>query len=243
MTGRTVPHVLSTAVFVVLAIAHAAWAENDRRIVLASNVRVRAAASSGASIVATLPLGAEVTALEQTSLRGPWSRVRTNDGTEGWVQRRLTTPFDPERRAQIVEPIVVARLPDKPALEGGRARINQDFEARVQLVDLIARTESALTDREAQARFGWYRLRAIEFLLVAVPEIPPRTEFPPEPYQSWLRKYQGEAYYYSPGGLWAMQQWYLHHTFETYRGTAAADEIAWVLAMHSARGECEGDVV
>jgi hypothetical protein len=217
--------------------AHVGAATGESRMTNASNVRLRSAPATSASIGAELPLGTEMVTrsakagryerLERTSGSDPWYHVKTDDGREGWLLGWFTTPFDLERRERTSESIVIARLQS-----GG------SFSALFQPFDLIERTAARLNDREAQARFGLYRLRAMSSLLLAVPYRRGETE----PYAGWIRAHQDAAWDYSPGGLWLVYSSYVKQIHEQYRGTAAADDIAWFAVENGMFGECEGDV-
>jgi hypothetical protein len=121
---------------VALAVVRAGAAGDERRITKASNVRLRSAAATSASIAAELP-GTELAVLENAP--DPWYHVRTDDGRDGWVLGRLTATLSLERRDQAIESIVVERLRD-----GG------DFSSGLQLFDLIERTAARSNDREAR---------------------------------------------------------------------------------------------
>jgi hypothetical protein len=215
------------ALAVLLAAAHVAAATSERRMTNASNVRVRSAPVTSASIEAELPLGSELVTLERTSGSEPWYHVKTDDGHDGWVLGRLTTPFDIERRDQIIESIVVGRLQS-----GG------SFSTLLQLFDLIERTAARLNDREAQARFALHRLRSMSSIFGAVPFRRGDTD----PYAGWIREHQDAARYNEPGGQWMVDPSYVKEVHEKRRDTAAADDIAWFFVVNGLYGECEGDV-
>src|SRR5439155_15591120 len=44
------------------------------------------------------------------------------------------------------------------------------------------------------------------------------------------------------GANWLLAREHILGLYETYSTTAAADDIAWLLATNGIRGECEGDV-
>jgi len=210
-----------------LAAVQIGAATGERRMTNASNVRVRSAPATSASIEAGLPLGSELVTLERTNGSEPWYHVRTDDGHDGWVLGRLTTPFELERRDQTIESIVVARLQS-----GG------SFATLLQLFNLIERTAARLNDREAQARFGLYRLRSMSSVLGEVPFRRGNTD----PYAGWIREHQDAARYNEPGGQWMVDPSYIKGVHEKHRDTAAADDIAWLFVVNGKYGECEGDI-
>jgi hypothetical protein len=207
------------ALAVALAVAGADAAGDERR--------VRTAAATSASIVVELPLGTEIGVLEQTNAADPWYHVRTDDGRDGWVLGRLTAPLSLERRDQVIESIVVERL-----------RAGGDFSSGLQLFDLIERASAGLNDREAQARFALHRLRSMTIVFLGVPF----RRGDSDPYRSFIRDHQDAARYNEPGGTWMVDPAYVTGVHDAYRGTAAADDIAWFLAQNGQFGECEGDV-
>jgi hypothetical protein len=144
----------------------------------------------------------------------------------------LTTPLDLDRRDQTIESIVLSRLlrPSAPRAE--------TFSTRLQLFDLIERTAARLNDREAQARFALYRLRSMSDVALGVPF----GRGDSDPYRPWIHAHQEEVVYDEPGGSWMVNASYIIQTHDTYRATAAADDIAWFLVQNGLRGECEGDV-
>jgi hypothetical protein len=221
-------------VTVALAAAHAGAAGDERRITNASSVRLRSAPVTNASIAAELPLGTELIALERKDAADPWYRVQSDDGRNGWVLGRWTTPLDPGRRDQTIESIVLARLSRRSPVRGD----GESFSTRLQLFDLIERTAARLKDGEAQARFALYRLRSLNDVALGVPF--GRSDS--DPYRSWIRAHREEVAYDEPGGSWMVDASYVMQTHEKYRDTAAADDIAWFLVTNGVRGECEGDV-
>src|ERR1700730_221471 len=95
-------------------------AADEWRITSVSNVRLRRAPATDASVAAELPLGANLFALQRTRAGDLRYQVKTDDGRNGWVLGRLTAPLDPERRGRTIEAIVLDRLPNLPQLSGGR---------------------------------------------------------------------------------------------------------------------------
>jgi hypothetical protein len=234
MTAR----VLARLLVVTLVATVAIQAAGERRITSASNVRLRHAPATNGSVAAELPLGADLIVLERAHAGDLWYRVKTDEGRNGWVLGRLTAPLDPERRDRTIESILLDRLPNLPQPSGGRSRIGQSFSARVQLFDLIERTAAPLADREVQARFALYRLRAMGHVLAAIPFGGGERE----PYRGWIDAHEDAVTYNELAGRWMVGDSYIKHAHETHRGTAAADDIAWFLAQNGLRGECEGDV-
>jgi len=211
-----------------LATAHSRAAPDDRRITNVSDVRLRSAPSVSASTIGGLPLGIELDVQEQTKTGELWYHVRTDDGQDGWVQGSLTTtPLDPGRRDQTIESIVVSRLQS-----GG------NFAARVQLFELVERTMARLSDSEARARFTLYRLRAMSSVFESIPY----GRGAGDPYAGWIRDHQDAATYDELRGQWMVDPWSALEVHERYRGTAAADDIAWFFVVNGLPRECEGDV-
>src|SRR5689334_683867 len=103
------PRLLACVLTAALA-THLVAASDERRITTASNVRLRSAPMTTASITAELPLATELVVLEHTNGADSWDHVRSDDGRNGWVLRTLTSSLDPERREQTIESIVRARL-------------------------------------------------------------------------------------------------------------------------------------
>jgi hypothetical protein len=215
------------ALTVALTVARAGAAGDERRITKATNVRLRSAAATSASIAAELPLGTELAVVGRANATDRWYHVRADDGRDGWVLGRLTAPLSLERRDQAIESIIVDRL------RGGG-----DFSSGLQLFDLIERTAAELTDREAQARFALYRLRSMTIVFLGIPFRRGESD----PYRRWIRDHRDAARYDEPGGTWMVDPQYVTGVHDTYRGTAAAEDIAWFLAQHGLYGECEGDV-
>jgi hypothetical protein len=221
-----------------LAVAHVDAAGGERRITKASNVRLRNAAATSASVTAELPLGTELAVLEQTAAVEPWYHVTTDDGRDGWVLGNLTALLDLERRDRTIESIVVDRLRASRNVSAGLPIFDHNFHAGLQLFNLVERTAARLNDREAQARFALYRLRSMRILLSGVPF----RRGDSDPYRSWIRAHQDAARYDEPGGTWIVDPSYVIAVHDAHRGTAAADDIAWFLVENGLFGECEGDV-
>src|SRR5215467_1208713 len=114
---------IACALTIALAATRPGVAADETRITNVSNVQLRTAPATDASVAGELPLGTELIVVGNTGGPEAWFHVRTIDRRDGWVSGgALTTSVDPGRRDQIVE----ARL-----REGG------NFSANIQLVDLI----------------------------------------------------------------------------------------------------------
>jgi hypothetical protein len=209
-------------------------AAEEQRITNGTNVRLRATPQSTAAIIFQLSLGTELSVLARSGVASEsWLRVRTNDGREGWLLGRLTTPIDSTHYLQTVEGITREQL-------AAHAKVTAtSFETRLQLFDLIERTAMHLAEREAQGRFALYRLRAMTLVLSGIPFKP--RDFKTA-YKPWLDAHREAVAYNSPAGAWMVEASYIREVHEEYRDTAAADDLAWFLVQNGLRGECEGDV-
>ena len=121
---------------------------------------------------------------------------------------------------------------------GGDGRDAPTFKARVAEFDARERERAAAVGTEArgQATLAW--LRALEAVLRAVPI--ERTDDPI--FATWLNAHEEIVVYSEPSGEWLISEavvWKLH---DEHRGSAAADEIAWLGATNGIPGECEGYV-
>jgi Bacterial SH3 domain len=212
---------LVLALSLTLAVSFTGAAADERHITTASNVRLRSAPETTASIVAELPLGTELVAVAHTRGTEPWYHVRTDDGRDGWVLGSLTTPIDPDHKEKTLDSILKARLNS-----GG------SFAARVQLFGFIERTYEGLTDREARGRFALYRLRSINDVFLAVPSGVRDRDVdvqPPgaAPYGGWIRAHRDAARWDEPGGRWMVDPEYARAVHEAHRQSDAADDIGW----------------
>src|SRR4029077_20480331 len=124
---------IAPVVVFVLAVPCFGTAADERRITNASNVRLRSAPATDASIVAELPLATELVTVAHTGGTEAWYHVETDDGHDGWVLGSLTTVIDPGRPEKTIESVVEARL-----------RRGGNLSARVQLFELIERTAAHL---------------------------------------------------------------------------------------------------
>lgn len=219
----------------IVAISCLSWAQQAsvNRITNGSNVRLRTAPDMTAPIVVEMPLGAELSVLDRNDLRpDPWLRVRTGDGREGWVLRRLTTQVDTQHHDETIESVVLDQLKKQAEMNG------TTFEARVQLFDLIERTLRRGKDRERNARLAIYRLRSMQLVFNGIPFQGNKRE----PFRSWLAMHEDAARYNEPAGAWMVDPEYVKNVHNEYRDTSAADDLAWVFAENGLYGECEGDV-
>jgi hypothetical protein len=216
----------------ILVVARSGAPSDETRITSRATVRLRSGPSTTASIEAELTLGTELVVLARTNESELWFHVRTDDGRDGWILGTLSTPFDREHPEQVIESIVV----------GGLSRDSQirstSFATHVQLVNLIDRAAATLTERQAQARFALYRLRAMRDAFTSIPF----GRGDSDPYRGWIREHQGAARYNEPAGQWMVDPRYVLRVHEQNRDSAVADEIAWLFVRNGWYGECEGDV-
>src|SRR3954466_2086794 len=135
-------------------------------------------------------------------------------------------------QASVVEAQVLRQFATAP-------RGAADFADSVQLLAVIDRTMPTLTDREAQGRFAWYRLRA---MARAARNINYNRNRRPASQSAWIAAHERELIYNSPAGEWMVSPETIRQAHEAFRDTAAADDIAWFLVQNGLAGECEGDV-
>jgi hypothetical protein len=226
------PSTVTVVLTVALALAQSGGVSSQSRITKATTVRLRAEPATTATAIAELPLGTELVALDDPSHDASWLHVRTGDGRTGWVLGSLTAAFDPLRREEAIEAIVVDRLSivSEP--------VNAPFATHTELFNLVEQTTNRLTGDGARARFALYRLQSMKNLLAGIPFGGGERD----PYRAWIRDHQGAAQYSEPGGIWIVDPRYVLQIHERYRGSAAADDIAWFFVQNGLAGECEGDI-
>ena len=129
------------------------------RITVASGVRLRSTPSGSAEEVAKLPLGVVVRELEQSASKEQvggvedyWYRVSTSEGSEGWLFGGFTTPFEPDRKAEIYRKIADERLKAKDAT----------FADYADLVRFLTDAAAEVTQPEARAELELARLLAMQ---------------------------------------------------------------------------------
>ena len=198
------------------------------RITAAANVTLRQAPNPGASAVAYLPLGTEVTEAGPPGMDKTWVHVRLADGREGWLLASAARPIDPRRRWPVIEQIVQDRL----------GRRGDSFPALVELADFVERVSRDVPDAETDARFDLYRLRAVSAGLAAIPF----RKADRDPYLSWLDRHKALAVYDEPGGRWILANAAVWQAHDRHPDAAAADDLAWLTVTNGLPGECEGVV-
>ncbi len=207
-------------------------AADARRITTGSNVRLRSAPDTTASIVTEMPVGTELSVLDQATSIEAWFHVRNDEGQEGWVVGRLTTSIDAEHYDDTIQAIVGAQLKDHSEITG------TSFAARVQLLNLIERTSRRISEPEASARFALYRLRSMRDTFDGIPFGGNERD----PYRGWLMEHWDAGFYNEPAGAWIVDPKHVLKIHEQYRGTNTADDIAWFYVANGFPGECEGYV-
>jgi hypothetical protein len=143
---------------------------------------------------------------------------------------RLTTSIDAEHYVETIQAIAEAQLRSHSDIRG------TTFAARVQLFNLIERTSGKVNELEASARFALYRLRSLRDAFDGIPFGGNRRD----PYDRWLLEHWDAGFYNEPAGAWMVDPEYILRIHEQFRGTTAADDIAWFRVTNGAGGECEG---
>lgn len=120
------------------------------RATLRTAGRVRDQADTKARILATVAPGTTVTVLAQTK---DWMRVRTPDGTTGWLWTGVVRPAErtadpPRERAPTSSPATPPML--ATAIVTAETR-DQDLQALRAEVDALRRQQSAVTPAEVEA--------------------------------------------------------------------------------------------
>ena len=244
------------ALVAVLASSLAPAAQGERtRLTTASSVRLRANPSEQARIVATVPLGSELLeqpsgtrSLSETLDSGnrAWVRVKAA-GAEGWVLTGLTRPVTAGDRLDVTGDIVRRRL----ARDDG-------FRVRVELLDFVEREQRRTSDREASATLALYRLKAIQAVLSTIgggfgPHLTTREQTNErraapvadgewQQIKAWLAARKDLTFFDEPGDCWILRHEAILQEHDRHRGSAAADDLAWLAATNGLGGECEGDI-
>ena len=204
----------------------AAPASDVVRLTAATNITLRQTPGPGAPAVAQLPLGSEVTEVGPPGMDKTWIRVRAANGSEGWLQAKLTARLDPTWRWTTYDRIIADRL----------ARKGDGFAASVELVSFIDRVSKEYTNPDGKAQVELGRLRAISNALSAIPA----NGYRREPMSSWLKSLGPVVVFDEPGGRYLLADkpiWDLH----TRSAKApVADDIAWLAVTNGLGGECEG---
>jgi hypothetical protein len=213
-------------------------AAEEKLITNGTNVRVRAAPQSTATIIFQLPLGTELSVLTRSGVASElWLRVRTNDGREGWLLGRLTTPIAPDHYLQTIERITKEQLAAHAKVSG------TTFAVRLQLFDLIERASKRFSERDTVARLALLRLYSLQDVLRSIPiRESELTAYSQGRYQRWLRAHLDDSRYNEPAGSWMVEPEYVKRIHDEYPDTTVGDDIGWFYVTNGLFGECEGDV-
>ena len=209
--------------------ATARGAADGLRITAAANLALRQTPAAGATAVAFLPLGTELTDVGPLGFDKTWVHVRLDDNREGWVIADFTRPLDPGRRWQTIERIVTDRL----------SRRGDGFASSVELTDFVERVSPQIADAVVAARFDLYRLQAMSATLAQIPAGHDKRD----PYLSWLNRYQGLIVYDAPGKRWMLSNpaiWQIH---DRHPDASSSDDLAWLATTAGLPGECGGALV
>jgi len=230
---------LFAAAALLLAFNFAAQARQDagarRRIMTASNVRVRSSPDTASEEVARLQLGSVVEELERSQEKAKvgaaedfWYMVSAPGGARGWVFGALTAPFDAARREEIY-----TRLASERA-----SKTDATFADSSELVRFAERAAKEVSGRGARAELEFARLRAlarsISFLQGG--------EQQDETYKRWASEHESEIVYSEPSGEWYVRADLLWDLQAKYKDLPVAERIAWEAAQTPLPGECEGDL-
>lgn len=228
--SRVVGSVLVTIVIgLCMPTSAAAQVRPEALMTRVTDAVIRSEAAPGARVVASLPIGSELTVL---GVEPNWIFVHAA-AANGWIAASLTVPFDGSRRTEIVEAIVLPRIGATP--DARQADVRR-FEDRTQVVALLEKTAALETDRERLAGLALLRLRAIDHVLRAIRHQGTAAQ------RRWLDHHDGQVAYNEISGRWMLDPRHLTAIREQYAGTAAADDIAWLRVENGVQGECEGDV-
>lgn len=119
-------------------------------------------------------------------------------------------------------------------LDAGAASAQGTFKARVAEFDARAKQMASAKDPEARgtATLEWLKaLRAV----VEIEEIGAAEK-------RWLTAHEDLVFYNEVGGGWMIQGEAIWKAHDRVRGSAAADDIAWLGVTNGLGGECEGYV-
>ena len=203
------------------------------RITVASNVRLRAEASTSAEEVARLPVGVVVSELERSPEKAKvgdvedyWYLVSSKGGVKGWVFGGLTRAFDAARRDEIYAALADERL----------ANASASFSDLSDLVKFLDRATKEVKRRDALASLEFARLVALGRSLAAIPF----GEMDKEPYKGWTTEREAEVVYSEPAGQWYVRADSFWKLQEKYKDLPVGERIAWEGAQTPLPGECEG---
>lgn len=202
------------------------------RISTTSGVRLRAAADANAAEVTKVDVGVILSALEKSpatqNIGGKedfWYRVRTPDGSEGWVFGAFTAEWDPAREMEIVRAFANERiLADPPA-----------FPELADLVKMLTKRGAASKDQAVMTEMSLLRYRAIARAAEAAMAKPDDAT-----YREWIKSQGDQLVYDEIGGSWLVNTRQLWDMEAANHTLPVAEEIAWYAAEAPLTGECEG---
>ena len=197
-----------------------------QRIVVASNVRLRAAPQTSAEELARLSIGEVLTELEISS-DGVWYRVLSPDRKTGWIFGNLTESFSARESLDVYRRTIQRRL-------------GRDFLGFDEATDLFQFADRIVGQVPAAARaeFDLFRLRALDRSLDLIQSYEPKDSA----HRTWIGRHGESLDYSEPAGRWLVKADLYWQLEAKHRGNPIADDIAWHGAKTGLPGECEGHI-
>ena len=199
------------------------------KIVNASNVRVRSAPTTDASIVKKLSFGTLVKVERRTSDQ---FKVGTNSDYwyylnehKAWIFGQLLTDFQPEKAASIQSALIEKRL--KKSLK---------FKEYVELSEYIKQISGDIDDVDIKGRLALNDLIALEKAAEKI-EWGQETK---EPYVTFLKQRKDLIFYAEIAGQYIINPDAYWDLSEKYADNPVGDDMTWYAANAMSGGECEG---
>jgi hypothetical protein len=198
-----------------------AWLQPQERVIIVADANAREKPATESRVICRLGMGEEH---QVRARQGDWVNIESCDGA--FVHAPLTRAVTTESRARVREEILRERL----------ARTGEGFAAADALLRVVDGWSHGAADREAKARYALYELQALARAADAAEQN--------GGFRSRFAHRLGEQstmfFYNEVGGGWMLRNDYVRGVHDEYRGTDAADDIAWFAATNGLGGECEG---
>ncbi len=200
------------------------------KVTSASDVRLRAAASTSANVLATLPLGEVLTVIGSqpgiiAGQKNFWYQVRRANGQSGFIFGSLLTEYDPDNPLDSVLTITENRLAKTDLI------LNQAFD----LYQFLEKTEQAAHPLD-QGLIAELRLKSLSRyaeILSAANNYAPTENLPKEIKESIYYHELAGGYFVKPETYW--------QAAKQYANSQSGDNLAFAAATAIYPGECEGE--
>ncbi|MBN2694281.1 SH3 domain-containing protein [bacterium] len=203
-------------------------------ITTGSGGRIREKADTSGKTLVSLPIGDVLELVEKSKTASKigdmnfhWFKVKTTDGTSGWIYGSMLAPFDEKNGVEIYKKIVKERFSK-----------TRTFEEYGDIVRWLGKLQKKEISNEISCELEYYRLLALK---ESIDQLIQKGDYNSvNDKHPWIKENSKDLFYHELAGIYILNREEILKTAQKYKDTKSAEKLYWLRANTYLGGECEG---